>query len=327
MTALRPRPLTERILGALPGPGPVWVVIWAAVPWLNAGANLLLDEEDRSAVWGQSHLLIVLSYASVSFAVVVTLWGARRLARSLGSLLAPMSELIEGDVRNAFRELDSVAGPLLATGVVSIVFGLSALIRDGVLAALLRGTTWFVLGIAIITFIWTYGSLLLGLDRLGRRRLRPRPGPVDPGLGLQPLGALAFMGLWMLLVSLVPVVLTGLPDVVGVVLGLLVLVAALSTFFLALFRLHRQMVAVKRQEVELARSLYAQAYEPVERERTAQALERQHHLLQAADGLERRAREIHEWPVDEGIITRVATISTSVLAITVARLILDPVGL
>jgi len=311
----------------LPGPGLPWIVIWAAVPWLNAAANLLLDEEDRSAVWEQSDLLIVLSYASVSFAVVVTVWGGRRLARRLGSLLAPTSELIEGDVRAAFRELNSIAGPLLATTVVSIVFGLSALIRDGALAALLRGATWFVLGIAIITFLWTYGSLLLGLDRLGRSRLRPQSGPVDPGLGLQPLGALAFMGLWMLLVSLVPVLLTSLPDIVGVVLGLLVLAAALATFFLALFRLHRQMVAVKKRELELARSLYAQAYEPVRAERTAEALERQHHLLQAADGLERRAREIHEWPVDEGIITRVATIATSVVAITVARLILDPVGL
>jgi hypothetical protein len=50
-------------------------------------------------------------------------------------------------------------------------------------------------------------------------------------------------------------------------------------------------------------------------------------VLHAAEGLERRAREIHEWPVDEGIIARVLTIATSVAAITVARLILDPIGL
>jgi hypothetical protein len=47
---------------------------------------------------------------------------------------------------------------------------------------------------------------------------------MDPGLGLRPLGDVAFMGLWILLASLVPLVLTGLPDVVGVVIGVAVLV-------------------------------------------------------------------------------------------------------
>jgi len=84
---------------------------------------------------------------------------------------------------------------------------------------------------------------------------------------------------------------------------------------------------VKARELELARSLYAKAYEPVRSEATVEALDRQHHLLHAADGLERRAREIHDWPIDEGIVARVITIATSVAAITVARLILDPIGL
>jgi hypothetical protein len=36
---------------------------------------------------------------------------------------------------------------------------------------------------------------------------------MDPGLGLRPLGDVAFTGLWVLLAWLVPLVLTGLPDV------------------------------------------------------------------------------------------------------------------
>lgn len=58
------RPLTERVLGRLPGsPRTVWIVAWAAVPWLNAGANLLLEDEARSAVWEQSGVLVALNYA------------------------------------------------------------------------------------------------------------------------------------------------------------------------------------------------------------------------------------------------------------------------
>jgi len=87
------------------------------------------------------------------------------------------------------------------------------------------------------------------------------------------------------------------------------------------------MVGIKARELEFARTLYAQAYESVRTERTVDALERQHHILQAADVLERHAREIHDWPIDEGIVARVITIATSVVAITVARLILDPIGL
>jgi hypothetical protein len=54
---------------------------------------------------------------------------------------------------------------------------------------------------------------------------------------------------------------------------------------------------------------------------------RQHRLLGAADALEKRARAIHDWPIDEGILARVITIATSVIGITIARLILDPLGL
>jgi hypothetical protein len=192
---------------------------------------------------------------------------------------------------------------------------------------MLRGATWFVLGIAFWTFLWTYASLQLGLDRLGRERLLPDAVHVDPGLVLRPLGGVAFMGLWMLLAWLVPVLLTGLPDVLGVAIGLLLLTGGLATFFLSLLRLHRQMAAVKASELAIARELYAQASEPVRAERNLEALERQQRLLGAADALEKRAGAIHEWPIDEGIVARVLTIATSVIAITVARLILDPLGL
>ena len=64
----RLQPLSERILARLPSPRCPWILLWASVPWLNAGANLLLDTGARSAVWEQSRLLVVLSYAALSFA-------------------------------------------------------------------------------------------------------------------------------------------------------------------------------------------------------------------------------------------------------------------
>jgi hypothetical protein len=123
------------------------------------------------------------------------------------------------------------------------------------------------------------------------------------------------------------VFLTGLADLVGVAVGSLVLMCGLAAFFLSLGRLHRQMVEVKASELATARDLYAQAYQLVRADPTLEMLESQRSLPAAADSLEKRAEAIHEWPIDEGTIARVVTIATSVIAMMVARLILDPLGL
>jgi hypothetical protein len=321
------RPLSDRILAWLPGRRVVWIATWALVPWANAGANLLLDADGTSAVWEQSDLLVVLNYASLSFAVALTLWGTERIARRVETLRAATSKVLDADASEEFSAMNSVVGPLVVSAAAAIAFAASALVRDGWVSALLRGTTWLVLGIALWTFLWTYASLQLGLNRLGHGQLRRDAALVDPSLGLRPVGAVAFMGLWMLLAWLVPVVLTGLPDVVGVVIGMALLAGGLATFVFSLWRLHRQMVAVKEEELAIARELYAEAYESVRTERTLEALERQHGLLGAADALEKRAGAIHDWPVDQGTWAWVIGIATSVVAITVGRLILKPLGL
>lgn len=321
------RPLSDQILERLPGRRGFWIVLWAVVPWLNAGANLLLGDERTSAVWEQGTVLVVLNYAALSFGVALALLGTRRIVRRLADLGATTEAVIARGVTRPFRGMNSAAGPLLLSTAGAVAFGASALIRDGVATGLLRGLTWFVIGVALWTFIWTYACLLLGLNRLGRERLITQAMHVDPGLGLQPLGGIASTGLWMLLAWLVPVLLTGLPDVVGAVLGMLLLVLVLSTFFLSLLRLHWQMVEVKKGELAVARELYRQAYEPVYEAQTLEALEQQRNLLGAADALEKRASAIHEWPFEERTPTIVITIVTSVTAMTIGRLILNPLGL
>lgn len=311
----------------MPGPRALWITAWALVPWLNFAGNLAFDTERRSGVWEEGSAIVVLNYAALSVAVAITLWGADRIARRLEGLPATTSRVLHGEERDPFRGVNGVAGPLTAAAVTAVAFAGSALAQDDWAYAALRGPTWFVLGIAMWSFLWTYGSLQLGLHRLGRARLDPESGTIDPTLGLRPLGDAAFMGLWMLLAWLVPLVLTGLSDVVGLAIGLFILGAGVAAFFLSLARLHRQMVAIKAAEVEIARDLYARAYEPVRSDRTLDSLERQQSLLSAADALDRRAGAIHEWPLSEGTITRVITVVTSVVAMMIGRVILDPLGL
>jgi hypothetical protein len=99
----RLRPLTERILVDLPGPRVLWIAVWTLIPWLNAGANLLLETGARSAIWEQSRTLVVLNYVALSFAIVITLWGTDRIARRLETLRATTSNVLEIDAGESFR--------------------------------------------------------------------------------------------------------------------------------------------------------------------------------------------------------------------------------
>jgi hypothetical protein len=128
-TSIHLQPLTERVLAAVPGPRSAWILIWALLPWANAGANLLLDTE-TSAVWEQRRALVILNYASISLAVVITLWGTNRIARRLEAL-GP----------EPFRAINSVVGPLLLASATAVAFGVSAGVRDGFASGLLRGGT------------------------------------------------------------------------------------------------------------------------------------------------------------------------------------------
>jgi len=294
---------------------------------MNAGANLLLAKESRSEVWDQNTTVIVLNYAALSLAVLLTIWGTERIVRRLAALEETVADVLRVDQQRAFREVNVVGVPFLGAIALAVAFGVTALIEDGLGPAVLRGATWLVLGVALSTYLWTFAALQLGLDRLGRARLDVHRASVAPDLGLRPVGDVAFMGLWLLLAWLVPIVWTGIPDTVGFVLGLGVLAAALGVFFLSLLRLHRRMVEVKESELAVARNLYAQAYEPVRNDPTLDVLAERQSLLSAADALEKRARAIQGWPIDETTLARIATIVTSVVAVTIARLLLDPFGL
>lgn len=319
-------PFSERIIDGLPGSKWLWIGGWSLVPWINALVNLSLDQESRSAVWDEGAAFVVLSYSALSVAVVITLVGASALANRIARIDEGSPEVLAHQA--PFRPHYETLGPVIGALVMALAFGGTTLVADaGWWPAAIRALTWFVLGIAIWSFLWTYGSLQLALDRLGRAHLKADAVNVAPDLGLRPFGDAAFLGLWLLLAWLVPVVWTGLSDVVGFVIGMLALAVGLAIFFLSLARLHRRMTEVKSRELEVARALYAEAYAPVRAAPTLETLEAQRNLLGAADGLEKRAQGIWEWPIGEGTLARVITIATSVVAVTIARLLLDPFGL
>lgn len=321
-------PLTERILTWLPGPRLAWVAAWAAVPWLNLAVILVVDGDE----WAGTAVPMgeVLNRTAVSFAVLLSLFGAARITDELRALrldLVKVVEQEEPDVERLFRGLDSTLAPLLLTAATVVVLPLDEAVGGEPVAALIQATTWLVLGIPLWTAVWVYLTLQRGLNRLGRGHLTLEAYHGDRSLGLRPVGRLAFTGFWMLFGTVGPLVITGISDVPGAVVGIGVLVAGVGLFFLSLRRLNRQMVAVKQRELERAVDLYRQAYQPVRDEPTLEVLQRQTALLSAAEALEKRAERIQEWPFDEATFARVVTIASSVAAVVIGRIILDPVGL
>ena len=72
--ATRPlHPVSERVLATLGRRRRLGIAVWALVPWVNAGVNLLLGDR-TSAVWEQGAVLVVLNYGALSLAVALSLW-------------------------------------------------------------------------------------------------------------------------------------------------------------------------------------------------------------------------------------------------------------
>lgn len=328
VAATEPRPLTERILSRLPGPRILWVAVWMLVPWMNAGVTMMLQAAGTLPAWENPTVQLV-NRAAFSFAIVLSLWGAARVTRVLTSLRPGLVSLVEEgiDPMEPFQGMKSAVAPILLTAATVLIFGTQRTVEQGWVGGVVTGSSWVLIGLALWTFIWVYLNLQLGLHGLGLRHLSLKPYPGDRSLGLQPVGRLAFTAFWTFVALLAPVLLSSVQDRFGLSIGLLVLLAGIAVFFLSLRRLNRQMVTAKQRELEWARDLYAQAFEPVREAGTLEALERQSSLLSAAESLEKRAERIQEWPFDEGMFARVVAISSTVVAAIVARLLLTPLGL
>ncbi|WP_189671045.1 hypothetical protein [Promicromonospora soli] len=322
------RPLTERILDALPGRRLAWMLVWALVPWLNLIVVLGAEAFGWTTVADRSWE--VANRVATSFAILLSLWGAARISDGLGQLRPALAGVVEEelpDVERLFRGVDSIAIPVILTVTVGLVLPLDEVLAGEPVGAVIQGLTWLVIGIPMATAVWVYATLQLGLYRLGRGRLTLTKYRGDRTLGLQAVGSLAFTGFWTLLGAFTPLALASSADLPSVVVTVVVLLAGIVLFFLSLRGLHRQMVTLKRRELDRARSLYEEAYRPLGQSPTLEVLQQQTGLLNAAENLEKRAERIQAWPFDEGTFARAVTIASSVVATIIARLLLAPAAL
>jgi hypothetical protein len=173
----------------------------------------------------------------------------------------------------------------------------------------------------VMTFVWTYVRLLIGLDRLGRARLALEPFPQDRSLGLGAIGSLAFRGFVLLVAAAVPTLIATTGNPTTFVIALAVLVVNIPIFFGSMWRLHLQMSGAKARHVNDARVLYAAAYEPLRTDPSLSVLRAQAQVLDAARAIEERAEHIQVWPIDEWLIAIIGFIVAGVTSGLVVRFI------
>jgi hypothetical protein len=312
-------PLTERLLGRLPGPRVAWVLTWAAVP-VAAG---LLPGAYLATVGTRPVAVRLLTGLVFAYAVALALWAVGRFTRERDTVQRSVDQLAvrpEQAATPVFAGMASTWGPLTLTLVfVAVTTWRTAVLGDPWSALLWLPVTLLV-NLPLMTGVWVYLALLVGLDRLGRRSLSLTAFPEDLSLGLGEVGRLAFTAFWIYGAGFAPVLVINLTYPLRLLLSLGLFLLGVAVFFGCLYGLHRQLLAARRHYLEWAGQLYARAYEPV-RSGSLPALGEQAQPLQAAEVIQRRAEAIQEWPFQQRRLAQIAAIVGTVVTFVVTGII------
>ncbi|HEV8354562.1 MAG TPA: hypothetical protein VGR24_10280 [bacterium] len=313
-------PLTERILSRLPGPTALWIIAWTAAGPLALIAWIGVPPPPEFPLWGMA---VVFAYLNC-----ITLWGVRKIHNDLQQLRPLLTRLLQNEGEpDPFKAVGSTAGPLVLTVIlllVQILVDVLGLPRVGsVQAAVLL----LIAYLPAATGLWVYFTLFAGLERIGRTDVKLTPHYEDRSLGLRPLGSLAFSAFLLFAAAMGPVVIYATHTPTDAVITLAIIFGGMAVFFVSLVRLRQKQVAEKLALLAWARTLYADAFVPVEQAGSLQAFMDQRQKLDAAEALERRIAAIQEWPFDDSIVRTVAGIFTGLLGAVIARIVLNELGL
>jgi hypothetical protein len=146
-------------------------------------------------------------------------------------------------------------------------------------------------------------------------------------LGLLEIGRVPFNAFWLFAIAALANFVLVANDLIGYAIGLGVFLIVLAALVVSMWRLHLQMVLAKGRYLDEARRLVVQAYAPFVREPSLVSLEAQARSVAAAEGFEKRAEAILEWPIDERIVTRTVVIATGAIAGLLARVAATHLGI
>jgi hypothetical protein len=304
-----------------------WVVtaVWIAVPLVRlaifapllaaagvVGAPLPVFEKHIAGALVNSYVLLIalvgLRPVSDRIAQVAALGNEQtaRVARFNGSVLGPGLFFLVLAVASEASVMTEYG--VQAIGRAPLAFGVEL-----VMAVLIR----FPQAVAL----WTGVVALATVAELGRH---PVPGtfPEDRSLGLRKVGTLFTTILLLYVVVLVPAFIFGTSRLVDFLTAVGITVIALASMVVAVWQIHRRMVAERAREVEVATTRYAAAY----RRAAADSGPDAGAALQTSQTMLDGAKSIHEWPFDDRTERLAGLLLTSVLAGVIVRLVLIGLG-
>jgi hypothetical protein len=320
-------PLTERVIQRLPGPRLLWVVAWALVGPLRPIALLVIPWLIGGAARPEGLVNAFVSQAIFGYVVLLALWASPRLVHRVTLLAPSLVTLAPGEPSARwFSRLTSVRGPLVLTAIAVAIATPTTALEFGTPVALVDAPLLAVMILPIMTFVWAYSTMLVGLDQLGQSELALDLFPQDRSLGLGPLGGVAVSGFWLLVAAGAPLLLLSGVDITTFATSVGVLLVTVLLFILSMLRLHSQMRAAKARYVAMAHALVAEAYGPMRTKADLETLQANSAALNAAQSLAERAERILEWPIDERMVASMTVVITGVVTSLVVRLVLEAIG-
>ena len=321
-------PLTERVLARLPGPRVLWIVLWALIVPLRLVELVVVLAVTGRAAPPEELTDTFLSQVGFAFVIVISLWGTPRLVRRVVALSPTLHALAPSEPSaHWFSRMTSVRGPLLLTALSVAIATPTTALEFGAPVAMVDLPLLAVMVLPIMTFVWAYGALLAGLDRLGRSELQLDRFPQDRSLGLGAVGGAATSGFWLLVVASAPLLLLTWRDLTtfAISVGFMTLIALL--FGLSMVRLHGQMQAAKARYVAQTQELVAAAYAPIRTTGDLETLQANTATLNAAQSLAERAEHLLEWPIDERMVATMTVVVTGVITSLIVRFVLQAAGI
>ena len=183
-------------------------------------------------------------------------------------------------------------------------------------------TPFFFWNVFLSTFFWVWGYSMYKIYRIGKLPLKLKPFTEDRTLGLKPFGRASLQLTAVYVGFLASVFVTTVPlstyasPVIVLEIGLLLL--GMAIFFLPLLTLHAKLVDAKQEATQWISPQYSALVQRLRKEGVENADEKLYHELIAIDKIQRDIDQIHSWPFDVGIVTRLAAIVFSVVAILLA---------
>ena len=176
------------MLHRLPGPRWALIIVWAVAvlmtPFVLAGAKWLAGSSNDIDGLGELAPQGVLTYV-----VVLLLVGVARLVDQ-ASALRPDIQRLTND-KTAVSDAAprwNVAGPMVLTVVVVLVASWNSWSVNGVMPTMVVLPFVALAVLPVMTFVWTYVRLLIGLDQLGAPALHSNRFLKTVAWVLAPLG-------------------------------------------------------------------------------------------------------------------------------------------